>query len=40
VAGGVAAVGAAGVRLLVLMVCNTDLEPKTKTCCGCVAAGC
>ena len=39
-AGGVAAVGAAGVRLLVLMVCNTDLEPKTKTCCGFVAAGC
>jgi hypothetical protein len=28
-----------GVRLMALMVCNTNLELKTKSCCGCGVAG-
>jgi hypothetical protein len=26
-------------RLVLLMGCNTNLEPKTQSCCGCGAAG-
>jgi len=28
-----------GVRLMALMGCNTNLEPKTQSCCGCCGGG-
>jgi hypothetical protein len=28
-----------GLRLMALMGCNTNLEPRTQGCCGCGAAG-